>query len=172
MDGLKMIVEKLSQYNLMTNILPGTVLCIVLKYLIGFDPFITSDWYQMGIVFYFIGMVNNRFGSLVIECLLRKTKFVKFAEYKDFDAAEKEDSKLTTLSMENNVFRSYIALSLLSLLSMLFKFLTDYVNWINEWKIQILLFALFILFLFSYRKQTSYIRKRVINHLRYKEQNT
>ena len=36
MEALKLLVDKLSQYNFLTNILPGTVLCLILKHS-GYD---------------------------------------------------------------------------------------------------------------------------------------
>lgn len=161
MEGIKTLIDKLSQYNFATNILPGTVLCLILKHIVGYDLFVTNEWYQMGIIFYFVGMVNNRFSSLVIELTMKKTKIVKFSNYKEFIAAEKKDSKITVLSMENNVFRSYISVCTISLIASLFKLIADNVNWIDEWKMQFLLVALLLLFTLSYRKQTSYVRERV-----------
>lgn len=158
---IKILVTKLSQYNFVTNILPGSVFCLILKFIVGYDLFVTDEWYQMGIIFYFVGMVNNRFGSLVIEEILKKTKIVKFAKYEDFVKAEMKDSKLTTLSTENNVFRSYISVCALSFITSLFKLTSDNVAWVNEWKEQILLATLLVLFTLSYRKQTIYVRKRV-----------
>ena len=111
MDTLRLLIDKLSQYNFLTNILPGTVLCILIKYIVGYNFFVIEDWYLMGVVFYFVGMVNNRFGSLIVEPFLKWIHFTKKAPYKDFVRAEKQDEKVTTLSMENNVFRSYISAS-------------------------------------------------------------
>ena len=160
MDIVKAIFDKLSQYNFLTNILPGTVLCIILKYLVGCD-LIPDDYYQAGIVFYFVGMVNSRVGSLVIEPILKKITWVKFAPYQDFLQAEKYDAKLTILSQENNVFRSYISVMFLSIVGFVYKnypvklkdFITD--------ESLILITSLFILFLFAYKKQTAFVRKRV-----------
>ena len=83
MDIIKLIFDKLSQYNFLTNILPGTVLCIILKNLVGYD-LIPTDYYQAGIVFYFVGMVNSRVGSLIIEPILKKICWIKFAPYPEF----------------------------------------------------------------------------------------
>lgn len=52
MDILKIIVDKLSQYNFLTNIIPGSVLCIILKYVAEVD-LIPKEAYSAGIVFYF-----------------------------------------------------------------------------------------------------------------------
>lgn len=161
MDGLKLLIDKLSQYNFLTNILPGSVLCVILKFWIGYDFISGFDWYVQGVIFYFVGMVNNRFGSLVLEWLLRLIKFVKFAPYKDFVLAEKKDSKITTLSMENNIFRTYLSVMIMSLLAYLYKTIENSCVWIEDNSILIVLIFLAILFAFSYRKQTKYVKERV-----------
>lgn len=165
MEILKLLIDKLSQYNFLTNIIPGTVLCIVLNYLVGYDMFVNEDWYLMGIVFYFVGMVNNRFGSLVVEPLLKYSHFVKFAPYTDFVTAEKKDAKITTLSMENNVFRSYISVFVLSLLAYGFKFGMSIINPCQNTQNVLLIIMLLLLFAFSYRKQTKYVKNRVESNL-------
>lgn len=161
MDGLKLIIDKISQYNFLTNILPGTVLCILLKYVVGYNLFVFDDWYLMGIVFYFIGIVNNRFGSLCVEYILKKLHIVTFAPYKNFVKAEQKDAKITILSTENNVFRSYISVCLLTLVSFLFKLITNYCFFIDNNKTIIIIILILILFVFSYRKQTNYVKTRI-----------
>lgn len=161
METFRLLIDKLSQYNFLTNILPGTVLCIVLKFLIGYEVFVSEDWYLMGIVFYFVGMVNNRFSSLVIEPILKCTHFVNFAPYKDYVSAEKKDAKVTTLSMENNVFRSYVSVFVLSLFAYGYKhgFNAFFPYQLSQELLLIIL--LLVLFAFSYRKQTKYVKNRV-----------
>lgn len=161
METLKLLIDKLSQYNFLTNILPGTVLCIVLKYLVGYEIFISEDWYLMGIVFYFVGMVNNRLSSLVVEPILKCTHFVNFAPYNDFVNAEKKDAKVSTLSMENNVFRSYVSVFVLSLLAYGYKYGFNAVCPCQMSQELLLIILLLVLFAFSYRKQTKYVKKRV-----------
>lgn len=160
MDIIKTLIDKLSQYNFLTNILPGTVLCIIMKYLVGYN-LIPEDYYQAGIVFYFVGMVNSRVGSLIIEPILKAISWVKFAPYPEFLQAEREDSKLTMLSQENNVFRSYISVMFISVVGYIYK------NYSIDWRHFLcdeplgLIFSLLVLFLFAYKKQTSFVRKRV-----------
>lgn len=161
MEKIRLLIDKLSQYNFLTNILPGTVLCIVLKYLVGYELFISEDWYLMGIVFYFVGMVNNRFSSLVVEPILKCTHFVNSAPYKDFVNAERKDTKVTTLSMENNVFRSYVSVFVLSLLAYGYKYGFNTICPCQMNKELLLIILLLLLFAFSYRKQTKYVRERV-----------
>lgn len=165
MDGLKVIIEKLSQYNFLTNILPGTILSVVLTYWVGYNLLEVDDWYLQGIIFYFVGLVNNRFGSLVVEPLSKKCKIVKFAKYTDYLKAEKKDDMIRTLNTENNVFRSCASLCMLAIIAQLLSLLEKNWNWLhnlpNEHKTICILAAILVLFGFSYRKQTSYIKKRV-----------
>lgn len=169
MEILKLIIDKLSQYNFLTNILPGTVLCIILKYLVGYD-LIPDDFYQAGIVFYFVGMVNSRVGSLVIEPILKAISWVKFAPYSEFLRAEKEDAKLTILSQENNVFRSYISLMFISILGYIYKNCSLDLRLSLNNESLVIIVILFVLFLFAYKKQTSFVRKRVENFIKNKSQ--
>lgn len=169
MEILKLVIDKLSQYNFLTNILPGTVLCIILKYLVGYD-LIPDDYYQAGIVFYFVGMVNSRVGSLVIEPILKAISWVKFAPYSEFFRAEKEDAKLTILSQENNVFRSYISLMFISILGYIYKNCSLDLRLSLNNESLVLIVILFVLFLFAYKKQTSFVRKRVENFIKNKSQ--
>lgn len=169
MEILKLVIDKLSQYNFLTNILPGTVMCVILKYLVGYD-LIPDDYYQAGIVFYFVGMVNSRVGSLVIEPILKAISWVKFAPYSEFLRAEKEDAKLTILSQENNVFRSYISLMFISILGYIYKICSLDLRLSLNNESLVLIVILFVLFLFAYKKQTSFVRKRVENFIKNKSQ--
>ncbi len=161
MDGIKLIIEKISQYNFLTNILPGTVLCILLKYVVGYNLFVFDDWYLMGIIFYFVGIVNNRFGSIVIEYILKIMHIITFAPYIDFVKAEQKDTKITILSTENNVFKSYISVCVLTLLSSLFTLIANNCSFIDNNKSVIIITLLLVLFVLSYRKQTNYVKKRI-----------
>lgn len=113
------------------------------------------------IICYFIGMVNSRLGSLILYPILKKTKFIQEAEYPDFVAAEKKDSKVTILSDINNVFRSFANVMLLLLCSLGIKNIDCISNYVEANINWIALISLFVLFLFSVRKQTSFVRKRV-----------
>ena len=156
----KLILEKLSQYNFLTNILPGTVLCIILKYLVGYD-WLLPDTYLAGILFYFVGMVNSRVSSLIVEPFLKWTKWLIFAPYPDFVKAEQKDSKITLLSQENNTYRSYVSVMFISIVAYLYKNYLAVFDFIKENETVILLALIGLLFLCAYRKQTSYVKKRV-----------
>ena len=156
----KLIIEKLSQYNFLTNILPGTVLCILLHYLVGYKLMLENS-YLSGILFYFVGMINGRFSSLVVEPLLKKTKVIVFAPYKNFVLAEKEDAKITQLSQENNTYRSYVSVMIVTLAAYVYKYTLAEYSFFQQNGIFILFALLVLLFIFSYRKQTEYVKRRV-----------
>lgn len=160
-----MIIDKLSQYNFLTNILPGTVLCLLLHYFVGYN-LLLSDYYLAGILFYFAGIVNSRFGSLVVEPLLKRLKILVFAPYSDFVKAEKQDIKLTVISQENNTYRSYVSVMLIVLLAYLYKITLANIEVVANNEIVILLALLIVLFVCSYRKQTNYVRERVEANLK------
>lgn len=108
---------------------------------------------------YFIGLIISRVSSIIIEPLLKKIKFVKFADYKDFVLASESDKKIELLSESNNMYRVFISLFFILTIIILYeKFLQDM---FSEYTSYIVIIGLLTLFLFSYRKQTSYITKRI-----------
>ena len=160
MGILKVIIEKLSQYNFLTNILPGSVLCIILQYVIGYD-IIPEDYYQAGVIFYFVGMVNSRVGSLIVEPFLKYVNILRFAKYDKFIDAERKDSKVSTLSQENNTFRSYTSVMVVVLLAYLYENFLSVYEFVRTNQTVLMVMALLVLFICSYVKQTNYVRKRV-----------
>ena len=113
------------------------------------------------ILYYFIGMVISRFGSLFIEPTLKKISFLKFADYKSFVSASKKDEKIELFSEVNNTYRTITAMFVFLLL---LKFYNHFqIRWDIPKNITALILVVFILvmFLFSYRKQTNYITKRI-----------
>lgn len=111
MNMVEFIFNKISSYNILNYLIPGTVLCLLLECLLEWNFLKFGNWYEAGIVFYFVGMVNSRIGSLVVEPILKKFWGSKFCGYRDYVVAEKSDSVITKLNMENNVFRSFISVS-------------------------------------------------------------
>ena len=160
MEALTKLIEKLSSYQILNYLIPGSVFCVLLKHLVEYD-IIHFSMVENVIICYFVGMVNSRLGSLILYPILKKTKFIKEAEYPDFVAAEKKDSKVTILSDINNVFRSFTNVMLLLLCSLGIKNIDCISNFVIgniDW---IAIISLFIIFLFSVRKQTKFVRNRV-----------
>lgn len=164
MNIIQIIIDKLSQYNFLTNILPGTVLCLIIEYVVGYH-IINDDIYLSYIMFYFAGIVNSRFGSLVVEPLLKKARIVKFEEYDRFVQAENKDPKITMLSQETNVYRSYLSVMCLTLLLLGFNQISMRCQSLQQYADILLVSLLFVLFLLSYIKQIGYVKKRICVNL-------
>ncbi|MGN0227050.1 MAG: hypothetical protein ACI4AI_03175 [Paludibacteraceae bacterium] len=160
METLTKLIEKLSSYQILNYLIPGSVFCVLLKHLVGYD-IIHFSIVENVIICYFVGMVNNRLGSLILYPLLKKTKFIKEADYADFVKAEKKDSKVTILSDINNVFRSFANVMLLLLCALGTKNIDSISNFIVNNISWIAIISLFVLFLFSVCKQTKFVRDRV-----------
>lgn len=157
---MKEIIEKLSSYNIFNYLLPGIVFSILTSKFTStnliFDNLIIGAF-----LYYFIGLVISRVGSVIIEPLLKRIKFLRFADYKDFVSVSKTDNKLEILSEANNMYRTFVSMFSILFLIIGFQRLSEFFIIFKNNQDLILLAVLFVLFLFSYRKQTDYITKRI-----------
>lgn len=156
---MKDLIGKLSSYNLFTNLLPGILFVVFLRKITVFD-LIFEPLFLALFFYYFVGIVINRFGSLIVEPILKKIKFLYLVEYSRYVQACKLDCKIETLSENNNMCRCFIALCLLLPLSKGYEWLGNKYTFFADYGYIMLILFLLILFLFSYRKQTKYIVKR------------
>lgn len=154
------IIEKITSYNLFNYLLPGILFVVILGY---FTPYsLAQENIIIGaFVYYFVGLVVSRFGSLVVEPLLKSARFLNLASYSDFVAAAKVDSKIDVLSETNNMYRTFVSMLVLLAAAKIYELFSYQYPFLAQYGVHILLTMLLVMFLFSYRKQTSYIRKRV-----------
>ena len=154
------ILSKISSYNIFNYLLPGTLFAVVADTFTSYR-FIQDDLVIGLFLYYFIGLVISRVGSLLIEPLLKKAKFVRFADYKRFVSASKIDPKIDELSETNNSYRTLCAVFVCFLATILFEKGVALCPELEEFGPYILGIGLFIMFLLAYRKQTAYVVKRV-----------
>lgn len=154
------LLSKITSYNIFNYLLPGIVFAILARETIHY-PVVQSDIFTGAFLYYFLGLVVSRFGSLIVEPLLKALSFVKFEDYKDYVDAAKKDAKIDVLSEVNNTYRSLASLFGLLLLLKLYEKLEGRFPCLREWDATILVVLMLAMFLFSYRKQTSYITKRI-----------
>lgn len=157
---MKELLDKISSYNLFNYLFPG-ILFAVLSRVITSYSFLQENLIIGVFVYYFLGMVISRIGSLVIEPVLKKLSFLKFADYKDFIEASKKDSKIELLSEINNMYRTLCSLSILLVLLRLYELIESKLPILKSVNSYILAILILVIFLFSYRKQTNYITKRI-----------
>lgn len=157
---MKDLLDKISSYNIFNYLFPGVVFVVIANKLTSYN-FIQPDILVGAFVYYFVGLVISRIGSIFIEPFLKFIKFLKFADYKRFVKASKADTRIDTLSEVNNIYRTICSLFLMLIAIKGFDWLSTKWMFLTERKIEFLTLFLFLLFLFSYRKQTNYITKRI-----------
>lgn len=157
---MKDLLDKLSSYNIFNFLFPGIIFTVVLKAITPYS-LVQNDLVLGVFVYYFIGMAVSRFGSLIIEPLLKKISFLKFSDYKEFVSASKKDEKIEVLSEVNNMYRTLCAMFILLGLLKLYAEIENKFALLKSWNTVIVVILLLIMSLFSYRKQTEYINKRV-----------
>ena len=107
------------------------------------------------------GLVISRIGSLLVEPALKQLRFVTFADYTDFVAAAKKDQQIEILSEANNTYRTILSALLLVLIAKIYSAIEPSYLVMTTLRPYIIAVGLVALFLFSYRKQTQYVARRV-----------
>ena len=69
-------IEKLDSYELMTSLLPGTFFCISLRIFCGLE-FPTENMVEEIVIYYFVGLIINRVGSIIVKPCLLKVNVIK-----------------------------------------------------------------------------------------------
>lgn len=154
------LLQKISSYNLFNHLLPGILFSVALEKL-GVVKFDHENLLIAAFVFYFIGLSISRFGSLIIEPILKKIKFLKFAPYKDFVSASKKDPQIEIFNEINNTYRTLTSMLILLILFKAYAELELVFPTSEPWRLWVLITLLFIMFLCSYKKQSNYISKRI-----------
>lgn len=154
------IFNKLSSYNLFNYLFPG-IIFVILSHEITDYNFIQENIVLGVFLYYFIGLVISRFGSLIVGHLLRKYSFLQFEDYEKYVAVSKKDAKLELFSEINNMYRTLCSLLILLPLLKIYNSIEKMIPSLKNWNVIILITLLLVLFLFSYRKQTNFIRKRI-----------
>lgn len=159
-NNVNSIIDKLGSYQILTNLFPGTFFGVGLSFFFNLE-FQTKSIVEDLIIYYFMGVIINRIGSLFVEPILKKIHFLRLSSYSDFIFACKNDIKIDTLSEINNYMRSLLTSTLMLLLiGGVQKKICESIWFLDNWRLLLLIF-ISIIFMLSYRKQTSYIHKRV-----------
>lgn len=157
---MKDLLDKLSTYNIFNYLLPGVLFAAFVDSLTSFH-LVQKDPVIGMFLYYFLGSVVSRAGSLFVEPSLRRFNVVAFAPYEDFVRASKADPKIEVLSEANNMYRTICALMVSVGAVALFEIAVVYYPPLSTALPWVLIVGLFTLYLLSYRKQTAYITKRI-----------
>lgn len=154
------ILSKISSYNIFNYLFPGVVFSVLGESVTSFS-FIQEELVVGLFYYYFIGLVISRVGSILIEPIMKKARFVEFSEYKDYIAASKKDGFIKTLSEVNNMYRTLCSLFFCLMVLKGVEFSYEKIGFFKVWGYEVIALVLFVVFCFSYKKQTEYISKRV-----------
>lgn len=156
------ILSKISSYNIINYIIPGGIFTYFSADF--FDGLVrTDDTFLLIFFMYFIGMCISRIGSIALEPMFKMTKFIENEPYSDYLDAFEKDGKISELLETSSLYRTIS--SGFAIFSILFITINIYDNkpfyqYIYDSNLLISI-LLFLLFSFSYRKQTKYIAKRI-----------
>ena len=153
-------LEKISSYNLFNYLFSGILFVVFAEKFTAYT-FIQRDIVLGLFVYYFIGLVISRFGSLVLEPLFRACGVVRFAPYKDFVRASKDDAQIAVLSEANNMYRTLCAVVVAVGLVRIYQAIDQKFKFDPHRSMLFVGALLLITFIFSYRKQTAYITQRI-----------
>lgn len=157
-SGVDELIAKISSYNIFNYLVPGALFVIAAKRLAMVD-IDNPDLATKLLTYYIVGMIISRVGSLVIEPLMKRTKAFRYAPYKDYVSASQKDLKIEVLVEVSNTYRTLAAVFLMLLAGLL---VTER-DWslARPWIGAAALLLLASMFLGSFAKQASYIRRRV-----------
>lgn len=159
---MKELIDKLTSYNFFNYLLPGVLFVVILARFTAYPfAFILDNLIVGAFICYFIGLVISRFGSLFIEPLLKKISFIKFRDYSDFVLSSHKDTKIETLVESSNMYRTICSMVFLIVAFKAYELAEFKIQILHLWGPYILIGSLLAMFLFSYRKQTEYISKRI-----------
>lgn len=157
------IIEKLDPYELMTSFLPGAFFCLMLKAFYGLEFFNNASGIEEVAVYYFAGLIVNRIGSVIVKPSLLKMKFIKESVYNEYVEAEKKDPKIKTLVEICNYYRSMLTSCMMLVIVRFVIVVHEHIQWMHIYWKNLVLLGIIMLFLFSYKKQTEFVCKRVEN---------
>ncbi|EML5156624.1 hypothetical protein ABJA15_001443 [Morganella morganii] len=167
---MESLIERISAYNIFNNIIPGAVLCYFFNFFFSVNLSGEGTIYNL-CLFYFWGIFASRIGSIFIEKISIKVKFVRYVSYNHYLIASQTDGDIKMFLEVNNMLRTLSSVFLCLMFAFLLSFIVDKydINWIDIPKFSIVgaiaSSLLFLIMMFAYRKQTSYIAKRVENVL-------
>lgn len=164
-DSFLNIINKISSYQIFNYLLPGIIFVNGIEYTTSLS-FPNEDIVFRFVIYYVSGMILSRIGSMIIGPLCKKYFLVVYSSYENYLKTLKKDKKLDILVKENNTYRTLIA----TFIAIFLIYVFDHFHWFHllnnsPWSMCIYLLLLIILFVCAFRKQTSFIRKRVHHNM-------
>ena len=150
------VIKKVSAYDQLNALIPGSALALSLKYF-GYLDIDATNAPHLLVLAYILGLVGSRVGSLVLEPIANHRNWIK-RDYESYIKAQRDDDRLSTLTTIANMYRtltgSTVVLAVLALGSLV---PNDYRRWLYiGYGI-----VCFLLFFCGWIKQERYVARRV-----------
>ena len=155
---MEKIIEKIDNYNLFTNIVPGFLILMFNVYYYNLHELNIGE--QI-VIAYFAGQTLNRIGSITIGILLLKLTREKGEPYNKYIVACRKDDKIDILLQERDTFRTFCTLVLVCMLEIIFYKLIKFFNISNGITIFSVLTIMFVIYAISFCKYNKYISERI-----------
>ena len=154
------LLDKISSYNIINNLIPGAVFIWINGLL---DIFILplDGIVEKLFIYYFCGMIVSRVGSLVVEKFCLKAKLVTYAPKKDYVVATKKDKTIEPLLETGNLYRTCAGLFLTLGICKIYTLVVSCIHLPKVIASWIVIAVLFVLFVSSFCKQTRHILSRI-----------
>ena len=120
-DFLKSLSDKLSAYQLFNFIYPGAVFLGILHFY-GMPLGILNEIWWFLLASYFLGMTISRIGSIVIESICLKFKWIEKYDIKKYAMYLKADGFTGILLELTNIYRTICSMGTLLLFVTIFKY--------------------------------------------------
>ena len=176
MDNL---FKQLSSYHILNFVIPGgSYIYLLNKVLI--PNILSEDWLLNGIIFYIVGLIISRIGSVIIAPKVNKileypriikvfrleTDYINKTTYEEYIKKKKKDTTISDFVTMKNMFRSMISVCFCMFFSIMAYHLINWTCFFSKKNIIVCTSMVLIglLFLFSYEKQGVYIQKRIKNN--------
>lgn len=156
---MKDILEKISSYNLFNYLLPGIIFA-VLGQRLEIIALPKADIVVLAFLYYFIGMTVSRVGSLIMEPVFKKLKIVTYSPYADYLKASEKDPKMAVMVEANNTYRTLASTFFSLVVGLVITVAADKLSLPVETREYSLAGGLFVLFVYSFRKQSAFIVSR------------
>ena len=157
---MEKIIEKMDSYNIFNYLLPGAIFDYMFEILFHMK-LVQGNIVENLFVYYFLGMILSRIGSIIIGPICKKIKWVKFADYVDFIKASEKDDMVKLLSEVNNTYRTLLSGGIVLIVFKIYFFIVEKLSISNDINKIIAIVFIVVLFALSYRKQTKYFANRV-----------
>lgn len=157
---MEKIIEKISNYHIFNNLVPGYLFLIISEQILKTNLIIDNIVYSF-FEAYFIGVIISRLSSLVVEKIINKIWKLNKEPYHKYIEASNKDAKIEVLNQDCNMYRSLCTLMIIELIIKLIVMsgISSIIN--RDIAILLILIVLVIIFAFSFVKQHNYISSRV-----------